>query len=243
MSRENHKWRKGGLPPLIRPHSLAKHRVLEAYLQRYVSVLTANPRQQQLRLTLVDGFAGGGIYRDQKTKDERPGSPLIMLRAMRAASEAAKEARKSKEFNLDVDYIFIEADAEAYEYLRKVLAESEFRSLLDNRVRLVHGEFVPQVPKLIDFVHGRGTSGRVIFVLDQFGYRDVPLMTIASILESLDNAEVILTFATDSLIDYLSKNDETQERLERLGITLPPAIIDDAKAQRGWRRTISVFAP
>jgi three-Cys-motif partner protein len=85
MGHENHLWRIGSPPPLIRPHSLAKHRVLRAYLEKYVSVLTANPKQETMRLTLVDGFAGGGKYLDSRTKEERPGSPLIMLEAMKAA--------------------------------------------------------------------------------------------------------------------------------------------------------------
>ncbi|MDX1944048.1 MAG: three-Cys-motif partner protein TcmP [Pirellulaceae bacterium] len=238
MSRENHKWRKDEPPPYIRAHSLAKHRVIKAYLERYVSVLTADPRRKELRLTLVDGFAGGGMYRDEETNENRPGSPLIMLEAMRKAAEAAKEARKTKQFNLDVDYFFIEKNLAAYEYLREVISESEFRSLLANRIRLIPGEFVAQVPKLIDHIKSRGRSERAIFVLDQFGYLDVPFATIGVILESLEHAEVILTFATDWLIHYLNSSDETQERLNRLGLVLPPNAIDDAKAQREWRRII-----
>ena len=67
MTHEHHHWRIGEDPPLIRPHSLAKHRVLQAYLESYVATLTKNPRQDRLRLTLVDGFAGGGRYLDQGT--------------------------------------------------------------------------------------------------------------------------------------------------------------------------------
>ena len=161
-----------------------------------------------------------------------------MLEAMRTASDAAKEARKTNEFNLDVDYFFIEKQLGPYEYLRDVIAKSAFRPLLDNRIRLIRGEFIPHVPEIIDFVQNRGRSGRVIFVLDQFGYLDVPFLTIIAILQALDNAEIILTFATDSLIDYLNNSDDTQERLQRLGVSLPPKAIDDAKAQRDWRRVI-----
>jgi three-Cys-motif partner protein len=63
MPRENHKWVPGEEPPKIRPHSLAKHRVIDAYLRRYVDVLTQNRRIPEFRLTLVDGFSGGGVYR------------------------------------------------------------------------------------------------------------------------------------------------------------------------------------
>src|SRR5437016_5461354 len=90
VSDEHHKWRIGELPPEIRPHSLAKHRVIQNYLLRYVGVLTSNLKIPELRLTLVDGFAGGGVYRDWQTNEGRDGSPLLMLNAMREAAEAAQ---------------------------------------------------------------------------------------------------------------------------------------------------------
>lgn len=212
MSREHHDWKIGRDPPLIRPHSLAKHRVLRAYLERYVSVLTANPRQEQLRLTLIDGFAGGGRYLDCRTKEDRPGSPLIMLEAMDQAAEEAQRAR-SKPFHLDVQYIFVEKEAEALDYLRRVLADSKYAPLVGDRIQLIQGEFTAQVPGITEFVKKRGRADRAIFVLDQFGYSAVPLPTIRNILATLDNAEVILTFATDSLIDYLNGNELTQQIL------------------------------
>lgn len=237
MSREHHEWKIGASPPAIRPHSLAKHRVLRAYLERYVSVLTANPRQEQFRLTLIDGFSGGGLYLDSRSKEERPGSPLIMLEAMEQAAEAAQKAR-SKPFHLDVQYIFVERDAGALAYLRTVLDDSKYRRLLDDNIQIVQGEFIDQVPTIIKFVKKRGRAGRSIFVLDQFGYSAVPLPAIKGILEQLENAEIILTFATDSLIDYLSENDQTQLVLENVGISLPAKSIKTAKEQREWRRTI-----
>src|SRR5687768_5214534 len=109
MSHEHHNWKLGNAPPQIRPHSQAKHRVLRAYLERYVSVLAARIQQDQFRLTLIDGFAGGGVYLDSRTKEERPGSPLIMLEAMERAADEAQNVR-TKPFFLDVQYIFIEKD-------------------------------------------------------------------------------------------------------------------------------------
>ncbi len=115
---KNHLWLIGQPPPLIRPHSLAKHRVLRKYLERYVQTLTANVRRDQMRLTLIDGFAGGGLYLDDRTKEERSGSPLIMLEAMKVAQEEAQKLR-SKPFHLDVQYVFIEKDQNALEYLKQ----------------------------------------------------------------------------------------------------------------------------
>jgi len=241
MSRKCHTWKKGHEPPPIRPHSLAKHRVLRAYLERYVSVLTDNPRQKQLRLTLVDGFAGGGKYLELGTRIERPGSPIIMLEAMKAAEVAARASRRLSEFNLNVEYFFIEKSKGAIAYLKSMLTDSEHCSLVDTRIHLINGEFFAQVPKIIDHVKSKGRSGRAIWVLDQCGYLDAPLPTIATILRELPNAEVILTFATDFLIDYLNETDQTQARIKQLGVDLPSTKIRDAKVEREWRRLIQFF--
>jgi three-Cys-motif partner protein len=237
MAKKNHDWIIGKDPPLIRPHSLAKHRVLKEYLKRYVATLTINPRQDQFRLTLIDGFAGGGLYLDSHSKEQRPGSPLIMLEAMREAAEAAKAARE-KPFHLDVEYIFIEKNKEYAEYLRKTIQNSEYQNLLKDKIKLVQGDFVSEVPNIISIIKKKGKAGRAIFFLDQFGYKEVPLPTIHSILSQLDKSEVILTFATDFLIDYLSESEQTQRLLEKIGMSLPQKDIVTAKADREWRRTI-----
>jgi three-Cys-motif partner protein len=194
-------------------------------------------RRKVLRLSLVDGFAGGGLYLDARTKEERPGSPLIMLRAMKEAEAAAQRAR-SKPFALDVHYFFIEKNADSLGYLRRTIAESEFRDLLDDKIYLIQAEFVETVPQIVDFVKARGRAGRVIFSLDQCGFSEVPFPTIRGILERLENAEIILTFATDWLIDYLGESEQTQQILGNLGINLPPKDIATAKGQVEWRRII-----
>ncbi len=239
MGHKNHDWGVGKTPPVIRSHSLAKHRVLRGYLERYISVLTANPRLDQFRLTLVDGFAGGGIYLDARSKEERSGSPLIMLEAMDQAAEAAKASRL-KPFHLDVQYIFVEKDAETIDYLRSVISKSKHAPLLADRIQLLQGEFTAKVPEITAFVKQRGRAERAIFVLDQFGYIDVPLPTIRNILATVDKAEVFMTFAVDFLIDYLSENEATQQTLAKIGITLPSKTIGTAKESRDWRRSIQL---
>jgi len=77
--------------------------------------------------------------------------------------------------------------------------------------------------------------------LDQFGYTDVPLSEIRHILSRLDNAEVILTFATDSLIDYLSTNETTQRILDRVGLEISSDEVATLKSMRDWRRAIQLL--
>lgn len=237
MAHENHEWRAGREPPELRPHSLAKHRVLKAYLLRYVETLTSRVMQDQFKVTLVDGFAGGGCYRDATTGAHRPGSPLIMLEAMRDAATQAQQ-RRNKEFNLDVEYFFVEKDPSAISYLRKTIEDSEFRPLLDGSVKLIHGTFAEHFPKIRDRIQSRGSAQRAIFNLDQFGYKDVPFQLIAGLLACINKAEVILTFAVDFLIDYLSDSCVSRSTLDNVGIQLPRKEIATLKQQLDWRRRI-----
>lgn len=191
----------------------------------------------QFRLVLVDGFAGGGMYRDQFTHEDRFGSPLLMLRAMHDAEEAAKQ-RRTKEFKLDVRYYFIEKQVEAFKHLEKTLHDSAFRSAVAESATLINDSFVHQAERIVQEIKKRSKKSRAIFVLDQFGYTDVPIRQIQSILCELENAEVILTFATDSLIDYLSTTESTQKILTNLGIQLSTNDIMTAKQHSDWRWAI-----
>ena len=94
-SLDNHRWGPGEPIPLIRDHSLAKHRMLGEYLKHYVATLVKNPRIDCLPITIVDGFAGGNRYVDQQGSP-RPGSPSIILDAMQDAEAATKDGGRRK---------------------------------------------------------------------------------------------------------------------------------------------------
>lgn len=235
MSKENHRWVLGEPAPFIRPHSQVKHRITSEYLFRYVATLTKNPAQRQLKLTVVDGFAGGGVYRSKTCSDPVPGSPLLALRAMKAADIQAQSARTNP-FKLDVEYFFVEKNKNAFEYLKDTLAKSEFRDRIGHDAHLIQGKVEAKIDKIIDRVKQRGGGERAIFVLDQFGYMQVPFAMIRKILTSLKNAEIILTFSTDFLIDYLTTRESTQESLRKIGIQLSAETIEAHKQNPSeWR--------
>lgn len=237
MTHENHSWQLGSSPPEIRPHSIAKHRVLRQYLEKYVRVLTSNKRIPEMRLTLIDGFAGGGVYRRSDNGESHRGSPFIMFEAMKNADAEIQEGR-IKPFQLEVEYFFIEKDREAFEYLEHAVQNSEFAEEATKSAHFLNATFADCCSKIEARIETRARGGRAIFVLDQFGYSDVPLPLIRSILRRLPNAEVLLTFATDSLIDYLSNSEQTMKNLDRVGISLPTNELSAIKAQQDWRRAI-----
>lgn len=240
MADSHHLWVPGKPPPVIRPHSLAKHRVIEGYLRRYVEVLNSNPKFPEFRLTLVDGFAGGGLYRDSISQEERFGSPLLMLRAMHDSAAQIQSTRENK-FHLDAEYFFVEKSQSAVNYLTDTLRRSDYSALVGNEVKVIHGEFVDQVDRIVSRIDERGRGKRAIFVLDQCGYAKVPIPAIRNILERLDNAEIILTFATDSLIDYLGQSPTIQKILKRVGVPISPQDIKTMKEHHDWRRAIQIF--
>jgi three-Cys-motif partner protein len=240
MADSHHEWRIGEPPPIIRAHSLAKHRVVERYFSVYVDVLTSDLKIPEFRCTLVDGFAGGGLYRDSQTGEQRLGSPLLMLSAMRDAAAIA-QAKRSKAFGMDVEYLFIEEHADHFAFLKQTIQQSDFTAMVPDKVKLIHGTFLQNVDSIVAHIRKRGKKRRAIFLLDQFGYSDVPFGSIRSILSQLENAEIILTFASDSLIDYLSQKDCTQTILRNLGLELSKEKIRSAKEEIDWRCAIQVL--
>ena len=108
MMHTSHSWGRTSKPPAIRAHSQEKHKLLDAYLTRYVATLTQNIKIDHLALTVIDGFAGGNIYTDP-TGLECAGSPSIIMNAIRQAERVANEKR-TKKFEIRDDYFFIEQE-------------------------------------------------------------------------------------------------------------------------------------
>ena len=163
-----------------------------------------------------------------------------MLKAMKDAG-AAQAKRRSKEFNLDVEYFFVESSIDHFPILKSNLEQSEFRSMLAHNIHLLNDVFTNRVEQIVQHIRNQSRKRRAIFLLDQFGYKDVPLPAIRSILSQLEHAEIILTFAADSLIDYLSELDSMQMTLERMGLQLSKEEIRTAKEQADWRCAIQIL--
>jgi three-Cys-motif partner protein len=211
MPSKRYGWANGGVPE-IAPHSLAKHRILREYVQRYIQVLTATPGMDVLRIALVDGFAGGGEYQRAQTGLICPGSPLILLDAVRAAGIAVNVGR-SKPVKIDARYVFVEKDPAVASYLREVLRKRGDEPKDDGVVRLLPGAFEEHVDGIITTIKARGRAHRAIFVLDQYGYTGVPVSTLARIFNELPHAEVFLTLAVGWITAYLPNSRVAAERL------------------------------
>lgn len=236
MTLKQYNWKNG--PDLIQQHSVAKHRILQAYLAAYFQTLVSSPNQDVMRLTLIDGFAGGGMYVHNDTHELVKGSPFIFLEATREA-EYVLNRNRHKPLELQVDYFFVEADRHAYLHLDKVLREAGYGEKIGNGIYLSHARFQDKAGEIIEFVKRKNPrNGRSIFALDQYGYKQVPTNLIRSIFENLASAEVILTFGVDSFLNFANDGNLAQELLDGIGIPdiFAGRTIEEIKSsERDWR--------
>ncbi len=236
MTLKQYNWKDG--PDFIQQHSVAKHRILQAYLAAYFQTLVSSPNRETLKLTLVDGFAGGGLYLHQDTRELVKGSPFILLEATREAEYLINKDRH-KPVQLLVDYFFTEADGHAHKHLDKVLREAGYGDRIGNGIYLEHARFQDKADAIIEFIKKKSPrNGRSIFALDQYGYKEVPTHLMRKIFEALPSAELILTFGVDSFMNFANDGDQVKDLLDGLGLPdiFAGRSIEEIKASdRDWR--------
>ncbi len=236
MATNHYDWSNG--PDAIQQHSIAKHRILQSYLAAYFQTLGCSPNQDVLRLTLVDGFSGGGLYYHKDTNELVRGSPLICLDAAREAEFRLNIGRR-KPLHIDASYFFIEANRHAYLHLDSTLRKEGYKSELGKSIQLRHARFQEEADAIISFIKKKSPrNGRSIFVLDQYGYKEAPTSLIQKIFLNLPSAEVILTFGVDSFLNFASEKKLTQDLLASMGINnlWQGRTIDEIKtSERDWR--------
>ena len=209
-------WHPDEPPPKIEAHSRAKLTVLRSYLRAYFDKLNVDPKREEFKLDLVDGFAGGGAFRD--SDGIVSGTPLIML-------EETEEARKRLNRNrvkpllFDCKYHFIDVESAHTDHLRKMLTEREYR-VDGEKIVIRNGRFEEQIDDVLrDIGQRQPRAGRAIFLLDQTGFSRVALALIRRIFNELARAEVILTFAADALVNHLAQTPALIKAVAPLELT------------------------
>ncbi len=236
MAVKHYVWKVGSPLPSIGSHSIAKHDALASYIERYINILSSNPRRRELNLTIVDGFCGGGAY--QNGSKIVHGSPLRILRAVKAA-EANLAMTRQNGFSMKSRFFFVDKIQEHTDFLRSQIIESEFKNDLYSSILILNGSFEEKLKEIINDIRNRGTSHRALFFLDQYGWSAVSFAVIRDIFSSLSNPEVLVTFSVDSLIDYFS--DKTHITTGGQAIEINPDISDaikNLKTEHGQRKII-----
>jgi three-Cys-motif partner protein len=236
VTRKHYDWRVGEQLPILGDHSVAKHEIFEQYLGLYIERLTRTFSQTMLNLTIVDGFCGGGLYR--LGTGEAEGSPLRLLRAVEEADKALNAAR-IKGFEVRADFVFVDENAEHIAFLRDLLIKRGYGSRLGTDIFLQCSTFEDACPGIIARIKAKGTAQRSLLFLDQYGWSDVRFATIRSILGQIRNPEILLTFAVDALIDFLT--EKRTESAALLGLDLQREDVRallELKSGDGWRYLI-----
>lgn len=188
-----------------KPHTLAKHAILKAYLDGWFPILSRQARKVKhgsQEILFIDGFAGPGEY-----KKGEPGSPVIALRAALQHSVA---------FPVPVRFLFIEQRDDRCRHLNQVLKryseqirDSENVSLS----RLRQGDCDIVLETMLDEREQRGVRfGPALAFLDQFGYSAVSMRLIRRIL-AYPQCEVF------SYLDYKGMNRWIEDPAKAVGFT------------------------
>ena len=234
MTKKHYDWANG--PAVIDAHSITKHSVLREYLIEYLVTLTQHFGKDRLSLSIIDGFCGGGVY----TMDgqEILGSPFVLLDAVEHAKKLIN-LKRIKPVEFDIEYWFIDKDPRATAFLKQAFID---RGVQANHLHIVTSTFEEQADRLIEAVQKKTPkAGRSIFVLDQYGYSQVPIPKLHAIFSKLNKAEVLLTFHFDALARYATSNN-LQAALDRLGAQniLEGHSIEQLKREhpKGWKAVL-----
>lgn len=216
MATKHYDWQLGLPPPILREHSLAKHKVLERYVQRYLQVLTSTFGVSEFRLSIIDGFSGGGAYIAENTGELLPGSPLIFLNAVEAA-KIEINALRTKKIDFQIDFYLCDNDRNALEFLESELTTHGYKSRIGQDIFLIEGDFTHIYKGIASKIKSKGKKVfRSMWLLDQYSYKDVPLSKLRKIFAEFPHSEILLTFGIDNLVDFISDHKSFSSALERL---------------------------
>lgn len=207
-------WDQGTFPSL-ELHSRAKLNLTADYVTDYIKIVAGkNFGATEFKLTVVDGFAGGGRYRDGFE-----GSPFVLMKAVRLAEAEINQSGRRLPLKVDAHFYFVEQDRFAFECLKHEIQQSEFKDHIGRTIFLFHGLFGRRVNEIIintNERHKRG-GGRVLFFLDQCGYSAVNPAQIRRISGCLNGkAEFIINFAVDWFSDFMTDSQQFRTVFEGL---------------------------
>lgn len=229
--------------PEIDPHSKVKHQILRDYIETYIKVLMSNPNIPKLHVSLIDGFSGGGLYRDGVIQDYK-GSPYILLESPNIA-EAYLNQGRLKERRIFTNTFLVDIEPDNISHLRKSLSHDGYAERFEKDIHFFSEDFSQALPKIIQNIKTIKNGERSLFLLDQYAYKDVPMESIRSIFGSLENAEVLLTFNIDSLITYIADKAANRKPIEKIGLDsyIPWQQISEIKSsnKEDWKPIIQKF--
>ena len=197
--------------PDVEPHTKAKHKLVEEYIQNWIVTLCGNSRSMSKKVTIVDVFCGGGMYRDPENREWWAGSPIRIIRAVEKGLERVKREKSKPNYDLQANYIFIDSNKEHLESLKIHMRGVGLEEYVNNsnNCKFIHGEFNNYLDRILAEV--RESKGSSFFLLDPFGYTDVSMKNIRDIIE-VGKSEIMYTFMIESIRRFLTERDKDLKR-------------------------------
>ena len=223
MSTKQYEWAAEGGAELAE-HSGRKHKILREYVRRYLLERCKNPVARGLKLLLVDGFAGGGVY-----SDGAPGSPVILLRTLyetAAEINARRVEGGHPTLAIKCTLLLNDIDVDAVALLRQRMVDAQ-RGLPDDAgvtlevaYRTVPFEtLAPDIERMVK----DGKFSNVLLNLDQCAYNAVHRATLARLIQMTRSVEILYTVGIQTLISFLSINDPKRVAQALRFLDLDPA--------------------
>ena len=204
MASSDFSWRKGSAPPVALLHTVRKHELIGQYVRKYLEITAgaaAAKPADVFKCTIIDAFAGGGIFQSSRSEETIAGTPLRILQAIEEAKQTVTEIERRKPLALEIAALFNDADEDAVAYLEEVLKANGYGAD-GTRVQVTEGTFEDRLDGMIAAVKSQQPrAGKCIFILDQTGYTHVRPEHIREIFDALQGAEVILTMATGMMLN------------------------------------------
>ena len=176
-------------------HTSAKHALIRTYLKAWFPIISRYGREE--RVIFLDGFAGPGIYDDDKS-----GSPIIALDTLVTHDSFPHLTGTT------FDFVFVEKRRDRYERLLKEIEGFWSRhpgGQPDNvRIHRYNNAFVTVAQDILPSL--RRSDPTFAFV-DPFGWQGTPMSVIADSL-ARDRCEVLFTFMSDHVNRFLTHPEE-----------------------------------
>ncbi len=209
----------------LEQHTRCKLDILREYFYQYLRVrVISSPNVRRFRIAIIDGFAGGGIY-----KDGTFGSPLIFLEELKKFSDEITIRRHDKKLpKLLIECLFIvnEIDPNANETLYNqlkiwVAANDIPKEHFNIEIQKFEKPFLDVYPKIRQTLWNRKFQN-VLFNIDPYGYTQVDFTTLYDIINSFKNVEIFYTFMVGAFLQYLSLKDisSVEKKIEGLDISI-----------------------
>lgn len=207
MAPSNFDWGSPEGLPVAYPHTETKQELLARYVQKYIEITAgaaASKPAEEFKLTIIDAFAGGGLFREEDTNRRIEGTPLRILTAVEEAKRGValipRPRARLGPLELDVATHFNDANPAAVAYLKEVLRDRG-HDVDGTHLRVTEGTFAERLDGMIGAVKAQQPrAGKCIFVLDQTGYSHVRPEHVRKIFDELRGSEVILTLAASRMV-------------------------------------------